>query len=234
MSLSFDDSKFRFSSNLFRDCFDRLLQLKNCEVCPNIRYFFSPVKIFVHLLVTNIAFMYIYNSKWLKKDADVVIAMIFNMLCGIALGMFSSRPLMVVGLSGPVSIYESLVYEGVKLILKENRKYTEILFAFRFIISVITFLLLTIVSMFDLPKFASYFTNFTEEIFELEIAITFLIIAIKAIFFHYEPVTGEQQVHMSAVLSLLALLFAILMDKVYRNEIISRKVILINLNLRKS
>ena len=191
--------------------------------CPKFQVFFGPIRVFLHLLITNLSFMYIYKKKLLPNNKDVILAMIFNVLCGLAMTIFSARPLMIVGLSGPISVYDYLVYSSIKYNLHGNTA----VHGFRLITSIMTFILLTIFSMLKLPKIAQYFTNFTEEILELEIAITLILIVNKA----QEPFklflkeSIDKIAAITLFLSIEALMLAFFLHQIIRNKLISKKVI---------
>ncbi|CAD6186167.1 unnamed protein product [Caenorhabditis auriculariae] len=92
-------------------------------------------------------------------------------LCGVFYHLFSGQPLTIVGSTGPVLVFETIVYDfchrfGIKYL------------SFRFWVHVWTALILFIMVVTDASSLVSYITRFTEESFATLIAVIFIYEAI--------------------------------------------------------
>ncbi|CAD5207523.1 unnamed protein product [Bursaphelenchus okinawaensis] len=88
-------------------------------------------------------------------------------LCGILYHLFSGQPLTIIGSTGPVLVFETIVYD---MCVTLNIQYL----SFRFWVHVWTAIILIIMVVTDLSSLVSYITRFTEESFATLIAVIFI------------------------------------------------------------
>uniref|UniRef100_A0A5K3FKF3 Anion exchange protein n=1 Tax=Mesocestoides corti TaxID=53468 RepID=A0A5K3FKF3_MESCO len=91
---------------------------------------------------------------------------------GIMYALFAGQPLTIMGSTGPVLVFESIIYR-----LCETNRWAYL--SFRFWIGMWVSLMLFIVVAFDLSALVRFITRFTEESFALLIALIFIFEAIK-------------------------------------------------------
>ncbi|VDK69828.1 unnamed protein product [Litomosoides sigmodontis] len=92
-------------------------------------------------------------------------------ICGVTYHLFSGQPLTIIGSTGPVLVFETIVFD---LCTSLNIDYL----SFRFWIHVWTALILFIMVITDASALVSYITRFTEESFATLIAVIFIYEAI--------------------------------------------------------
>ncbi|KOX70859.1 Sodium bicarbonate cotransporter 3 [Melipona quadrifasciata] len=101
------------------------------------------------------------------KNMAAMESLVSGFVCGIGYGFFSGQPLTILGSTGPVLVFETIVHEFCK---KSDWNYM----SFRFWIgSWITLILLILVAI-DASAFVCYITRFTEENFATLIAFIFI------------------------------------------------------------
>ncbi|XP_026669431.1 electrogenic sodium bicarbonate cotransporter 1 isoform X6 [Ceratina calcarata] len=106
------------------------------------------------------------------KNMAAMESLVSGFVCGIGYGLFSGQPLTILGSTGPVLVFETIVYEFCK---KSDWNYM----SFRFWIgSWITLILLILVAI-DASALVCYITRFTEENFATLIAFIFIYKAIE-------------------------------------------------------
>ncbi|KAL5965516.1 Sodium-driven chloride bicarbonate exchanger [Taenia solium] len=91
---------------------------------------------------------------------------------GILYALFAGQPLTIMGSTGPVLIFESIIYR-----LCESNRWSYL--SFRFWIGMWVALVLFVMVAFDLSALVRFITRFTEESFALLIALIFIFEAIK-------------------------------------------------------
>uniref|UniRef100_A0A8R1Y235 Anion exchange protein n=1 Tax=Onchocerca volvulus TaxID=6282 RepID=A0A8R1Y235_ONCVO len=92
-------------------------------------------------------------------------------ICGVIYHLFSGQPLTIIGSTGPVLVFETIVFD---LCASLNIDYL----SFRFWIHVWTALILFVMVITDASALVSYITRFTEESFATLIAVIFIYEAI--------------------------------------------------------
>lgn len=99
-------------------------------------------------------------------------SLVSGFVCGIGYGFFSGQPLTILGSTGPVLVFETIMYD---FCMSQGWDYM----SFRFWIGVwITIILLLLVA-FDASAFVCYITRFTEENFATLIAFIFIYKAVE-------------------------------------------------------
>jgi len=94
-------------------------------------------------------------------------SLVSGFVCGIIYGFFSGQPLTILGSTGPVLVFETIVYEFCTLVDWDYM-------AFRFWIGTWVALILLILVAIDASAFVCYITRFTEENFATLIAFIFI------------------------------------------------------------
>uniref|UniRef100_A0A1I8AU18 Anion exchange protein n=1 Tax=Steinernema glaseri TaxID=37863 RepID=A0A1I8AU18_9BILA len=92
-------------------------------------------------------------------------------ICGIIYHLFSGQPLTIIGSTGPVLVFETIVYDICSTIGIDY-------LSFRFWVHVWTAVILFITVVTDASSLVSYITRFTEESFATLIAVIFIYEAI--------------------------------------------------------
>jgi len=110
-------------------------------------------------------------------------SLVSGAVCGISYHLFGGQPLTIIGSTGPVLIFETIVY---KFCTNNDWNYLE----FRFWIGMWMCLWLLLMVVFDLSSLVRFITRFTEESFAMLIAIIFIYEAFKKLFegLKYYPV----------------------------------------------
>lgn len=104
-------------------------------------------------------------------------------ICGFLYALFAGQPLTIVGATGPLLIFESILY----YLCKEN----DLDFmSFRFWIGFWVMVALLVIVAFDLSALVQYITRFTEESFAILISVIFIYEAFTKIaeIYHHTPV----------------------------------------------
>ncbi|XP_032689545.1 sodium-driven chloride bicarbonate exchanger isoform X3 [Odontomachus brunneus] len=106
------------------------------------------------------------------KNMAAMESLVSGFVCGIGYGFFSGQPLTILGSTGPVLVFETIVYEFCKQV---DWSYM----SFRFWIGTWTALILMILVAIDASALVCYITRFTEENFATLIAFIFIYKAIE-------------------------------------------------------
>ena len=106
------------------------------------------------------------------KNMAAMESLVSGFVCGIGYGLFSGQPLTILGSTGPVLVFETIVFEFCK---KSGWNYM----SFRFWIGSWTALILVILVAIDASALVCYITRFTEENFATLIAFIFIYKAIE-------------------------------------------------------
>ncbi|ESN92615.1 hypothetical protein HELRODRAFT_69270, partial [Helobdella robusta] len=95
--------------------------------------------------------------------------------CGITYAIFSGQPLTIVGATGPLLVFETIVFE-----ICGNMKIP--FMPFRFWIGIWIFIIMFLMVAFDLSYIIRYITRFTEESFAVLISVIFIYEAVSKLF----------------------------------------------------
>ncbi|XP_071569992.1 electroneutral sodium bicarbonate exchanger 1 isoform X3 [Temnothorax nylanderi] len=106
------------------------------------------------------------------KNMAAMESLVSGFVCGIGYGFFSGQPLTILGSTGPVLVFETIVYEFCK---KVDWDYMP----FRFWIGTWIAVILMILVALDASACVCYITRFTEENFATLIAFIFIYKAIE-------------------------------------------------------
>ncbi|XP_013100617.1 electroneutral sodium bicarbonate exchanger 1 isoform X5 [Stomoxys calcitrans] len=106
------------------------------------------------------------------KNMAAMESLVSGFVCGIGYGFFSGQPLTILGSTGPVLVFETIVYD---FCLKQGWDYM----TFRFWIGTWIAVILLILTAIDASALVCYITRFTEENFATLIAFIFIIKAVE-------------------------------------------------------
>ncbi|CRK93510.1 CLUMA_CG007044, isoform B [Clunio marinus] len=109
------------------------------------------------------------------KNMAAMESLVSGFVCGIAYGFFSGQPLTILGSTGPVLVFETIVYEFCDLTKWDYM-------TFRFWIGTWITIILFILVAIDASAFVCYITRFTEENFATLIAFIFIYKAVENVF----------------------------------------------------
>lgn len=101
------------------------------------------------------------------KNMAAMESLISGFVCGMGYGFFSGQPLTILGSTGPVLVFETIVFEFCKQIGWDYM-------AFRFCIGTWIAIILIILVAIDASALVCYITRFTEENFATLIAFIFI------------------------------------------------------------
>ncbi|XP_045485729.1 sodium bicarbonate cotransporter 3 isoform X1 [Pieris rapae] len=99
-------------------------------------------------------------------------SLVSGFVCGMGYGLFSGQPLTILGSTGPVLVFETIVFEFCKQV---GWNYM----SFRFCIGTWTSIILVILVAIDASALVCYITRFTEENFATLIAFIFIYKAVE-------------------------------------------------------
>ena len=102
-------------------------------------------------------------------------SLVSGLIVGTLFGMFSGQPLTILGSTGPVLVFETIVYDTCTHTLGWDY------LSFRLWIGVWTGFILLILVATDASAYVCYITRFTEENFATLIAVIFIISALKKV-----------------------------------------------------
>jgi len=94
-------------------------------------------------------------------------SLVSGCVCGVTYHLFGGQPLTIIGSTGPVLVFETIVYKFCK---SQHWNYLE----FRFWIGMWMVIWLLMMVAFDLSSLVRFITRFTEESFAMLIAIIFI------------------------------------------------------------
>ncbi|XP_052757918.1 electroneutral sodium bicarbonate exchanger 1 isoform X8 [Galleria mellonella] len=106
------------------------------------------------------------------KNMAAMESLVSGFVCGMGYGFFSGQPLTVLGSTGPVLVFETIVFEFCKQV---GWNYM----SFRFCIGTWITIILVILVAIDASAFVCYITRFTEENFATLIAFIFIYKAVE-------------------------------------------------------
>uniref|UniRef100_A0A6P7GV83 Anion exchange protein n=1 Tax=Diabrotica virgifera virgifera TaxID=50390 RepID=A0A6P7GV83_DIAVI len=101
------------------------------------------------------------------KNMAAMESLVSGFVCGIGYGLFSGQPLSILGSTGPVLVFETIVYDFCATMHWDYM-------SFRFWIGTWTAIILMILVAIDASAFVCYITRFTEENFATLIAFIFI------------------------------------------------------------
>jgi sodium bicarbonate transporter 10 len=110
-----------------------------------------------------------------KNNMASMESLVSGMICGVLFGLFSGQPLTILGSTGPVLVFETIVFD---FCASNDLAYLP----FRLCIGLWIGVILLILVATDASAFVCYITRFTEENFATLIAVIFIIKAIEKLF----------------------------------------------------
>ncbi|KRF81831.1 sodium-driven chloride bicarbonate exchanger isoform X10 [Drosophila virilis] len=109
------------------------------------------------------------------KNMAAMESLVSGFVCGMGYGFFSGQPLTILGSTGPVLVFESIVYE---FSMAQGWDYM----TFRFWIGMWVAVICIVLTAIDASALVCYITRFTEENFATLIAVIFVYKAIENVF----------------------------------------------------
>ncbi|XP_034474730.1 sodium bicarbonate cotransporter 3 isoform X1 [Drosophila innubila] len=109
------------------------------------------------------------------KNMAAMESLVSGFVCGMGYGFFSGQPLTILGSTGPVLVFESIVYE---FSISQGWDYM----TFRFWIGMWVAVICVVLTAIDASALVCYITRFTEENFATLIAVIFVYKAIENVF----------------------------------------------------
>ncbi|XP_045469813.1 sodium bicarbonate cotransporter 3 isoform X5 [Harmonia axyridis] len=106
------------------------------------------------------------------KNMAAMESLVSGFICGMGYGMFSGQPLTILGSTGPVLVFETIVYDFCNTIGWDYM-------SFRFWIGTWIAIILLVLVAIDASAFVCYITRFTEESFATLIAVIFIFKAVE-------------------------------------------------------
>ncbi|XP_072936830.1 electroneutral sodium bicarbonate exchanger 1 isoform X3 [Epargyreus clarus] len=106
------------------------------------------------------------------KNMAAMESLVSGFVCGMGYGLFSGQPLTILGSTGPVLVFETIVFEFCKQIGWDYM-------SFRFCIGTWTTIILIVLVAIDASALVCYITRFTEENFATLIAFIFIYKAVE-------------------------------------------------------
>jgi len=110
-----------------------------------------------------------------KNNMASMESLVSGMICGVLFGFFSGQPLTILGSTGPVLVFETIVFDFCK-----SMEWNYL--SFRLCIGVWIGIILLVLVATDASALVCYITRFTEENFATLIAVIFIIKAIEKLF----------------------------------------------------
>ncbi|ELT99388.1 hypothetical protein CAPTEDRAFT_129092, partial [Capitella teleta] len=107
-----------------------------------------------------------------EENMAAMESLVSGFICGITYHLFSGQPLTIIGSTGPVLVFETIVFNFSK---DNGLDYL----ALRFWIGLWMCLILLVIVALDLSALVRYITRFTEESFAMLIALIFIVEAFK-------------------------------------------------------
>jgi len=162
----------------------------------NLRCAMACIFIFFATLAPTITFGGLLGKKT-EQWLGVKETLMATSLCGILFALFAGQPLIIVGTTGPILVFEQATYEFCELLNIE-------FLPMRFWIGMWVFLILLCVVAFEGCYLVEYFSRFTEEIISIMISFLFIYEAIyflvrvfkeNPLKFSYEPIGSPALPH---------------------------------------
>ncbi|XP_076044221.1 na[+]-driven anion exchanger 1 isoform X4 [Oratosquilla oratoria] len=109
-----------------------------------------------------------------EKRIAAMESLVAGLICGVSYGLFSGQPLTILGSTGPVLVFETILFEFCK-------NYEWDYLSFRLWIGLWSGLILIILVAIDASAFVCFITRFTEENFATLIAFIFIVKAVEKV-----------------------------------------------------
>eukprot|EP00794_Sanderia_malayensis_P012950 gene12950-14282_t len=110
-----------------------------------------------------------------KQRLASIESLVAGLVCGVGYGLFSGQPLTILGSTGPVLVFETILFEFC-----ETMKWDYL--SFRLWTGLWIGVILILLVAFDASAFVCYITRFTEENFATLIALIFMVEAFDKLF----------------------------------------------------
>lgn len=132
----------------------------------NVRCLISIIFVFFATFAPTITFGALLETKT-KGNLGVIETLLATSFSGVMFGMFSGQPLMIIGTTGPILVFEQATYDLSELFGIDFLKW-------RLWIGLWVMLICWAVVMFEGCFLVEHFTRFTEEVFSVLISLLFI------------------------------------------------------------
>jgi len=173
----------RFCGGLIRDIKNRYsLYLSDIKDGLHIQCVASTIFLFFACITPIVTFGGLMGQKT-DGYMGTIETLVSGAVCGIIYALFAGQPLTIVGATGPLLVFESILYHLC-------HEYELDFMSFRFWIGAWVMVALFVIVAFDLSFIVAYITRFTEEAFSILISVIFIYEAFTKIFqiFYIRPV----------------------------------------------
>jgi len=145
----------------------------------------ATIFIYFAALSGAIAFGGIMGTKT-KNDIGVSETLIMTCVCGILFALFSGCPLIIIGTTGPVLLYDEALFQFASSNMPNQFLY------WRVWVGIWTFIISLIVAGFQGSTLVRFFTKFTKDIFAGLVSLLFIYEALRKLFviFQDHPLVG--------------------------------------------
>jgi len=146
----------------------------------------ATIFIYFAALSGAIAFGGIMGSKT-ENDIGISETLIMSCVCGVIFALLSGCPLIIIGTTGPVLLYDEALYNFCKETLPKQFLY------WRVWVGIWTFIISLVVAGFQGSTLVRYFTKFTKDIFAALVSLLFIYEALRKLFkiFKAHPLMGS-------------------------------------------
>jgi len=146
----------------------------------------ATIFIYFAALSGAIAFGGIMGTKT-ENDIGISETLIMTCVCGILFALFSGCPLIIIGTTGPVLLYDEALFEFCRTTLPKQFLY------WRVWVGIWTFIIALVVAGFQGSTLVRYFTKFTKDIFAGLVSLLFIYEALRKLFkiFQAHPLMGS-------------------------------------------
>merc|ERR1712106_313779 len=146
----------------------------------------ATIFIYFAALSGAIAFGGIMGSKT-ENDIGISETLIMSCVCGVIFALLSGCPLIIIGTTGPVLLYDEALYNFCKETLPKQFLY------WRVCVGIWTFIISLVVAGFQGSTLVRYFTKFTKDIFAALVSLLFIYEALRKLFkiFKAHPLMGS-------------------------------------------
>jgi len=147
----------------------------------------ATIFIYFAALSGAIAFGGLMGSKT-NDDIGISETLIMTCVCGVLFALFSGCPLIIIGTTGPVLLYDEALYNFCKETLPNQFLYWRVWVGFW------TFIISLVVACFQGSTLVRYFTKFTQDIFAALVSLLFIYEALRKLvkIFQAHPLLGTE------------------------------------------
>ncbi|XP_075238832.1 band 3 anion transport protein-like isoform X2 [Convolutriloba macropyga] len=139
----------------------------------NFQCFSVIIFIFFAALTPSITFGADVEMERVNSWMGVYETILGSAITGAAFGLLSGQPLLIIGCTGPLAVFEGSLYEVAESVSEVNYM------PFRCWVGLWLLLICVLTAVFELSFVLKYFTRFTEEIFAMLVSLIFCVSVIR-------------------------------------------------------